>query len=224
MGQNAIFWILIGIGAAAAGAFGFYYLRRPATLVRAIVKTSAVGAGALALMAVGAAPLALPLGLSAAGDFALAFDKKWTLPLGIFAFLLAQLIYFVAFFALWFVAEQQTPLALRIGLSAAVGLFVVCYLIWLWPKLGLLAFGVVPYALAIGAMTIMSFWIAAQGWPAMVGAVTFMVSDGVLAAEIFRLPPDAPARRFTSPIVWWTYVAAQALIIAGIFMALRVRF
>ena len=49
----------------------------------------------------------------------------------------------------------------------------------------------------------------------MLGVVSFLVSDFVLAAELFRLPADAPARRITAPVVWWTYVAAQVLIVTG---------
>jgi hypothetical protein len=30
------------------------------------------------------------------------------------------------------------------------------------------------------------------------------------------LPPDAPVRRVTAPVVWWTYAAAQLLIVWGI--------
>jgi uncharacterized membrane protein YhhN len=50
----------------------------------------------------------------------------------------------------------------------------------------------------------------------MLGAVLFLVSDFVLATELFRLPPDAPVRRITAPVVWWTYAAAQVLIVWGV--------
>ena len=58
-----------------------------------------------------------------------------------------------------------------------------------------------------------------DGWPAMLGAILFVVSDFVLATELFRLPEDAPVRRITAPVVWWTYVGAQALIVTGILLA-----
>jgi uncharacterized membrane protein YhhN len=53
----------------------------------------------------------------------------------------------------------------------------------------------------------------------MLGAMLFVVSDFVLATELFRLPQDAPVRAVTAPIVWWTYVGAQALIVTGILLA-----
>ena len=47
------------------------------------------------------------------------------------------------------------------------------------------------------------------------------LADLVLAAELFRLPADATARRLTAPVVWWTYVAAQAFIVAGVISIVR---
>jgi uncharacterized membrane protein YhhN len=82
-----------------------------------------------------------------------------------------------------------------------------------------MAFGVVPYSIAITAMAAMAMWLPWEGWPAMLGAVLFVVSDFVLATELFRLREDDPVRRVTSKIVWWTYVAAQALIVIGILLA-----
>jgi hypothetical protein len=49
------------------------------------------------------------------------------------------------------------------------------------------------------------------------------VSDLVLAAELFRLPAGAAARRWTAPVVWWTYVAAQALIICGVISVVQAK-
>jgi uncharacterized membrane protein YhhN len=56
----------------------------------------------------------------------------------------------------------------------------------------------------------------------MLGALSFLVSDFVLSAELFRLPPDAPQRRIAAPVVWWTYAAAQLLIVAGIVLSVQV--
>ena len=79
-----------------------------------------------------------------------------------------------------------------------------------------MAIAVVPYAIAITAMGVMAMWLPWIGWPASLGALLFLTSDFVLAAELFRLPADAPARRFTAPVVWWTYATAQVLIVWGV--------
>lgn len=45
-----IFWALAALGGAAGVAYGIYFLRRPPSLVRALVKTLFMGATAAALM------------------------------------------------------------------------------------------------------------------------------------------------------------------------------
>lgn len=211
------FWILAGLGIAAATAYGLYFLNKPPTLLRAIVKTAFVGLLAAAFVTVETrAPIVLALALCAAGDFFLAFDKKWTLPLGILAFLLAQLLYAFIFFALWMLAPDGSPLWPRYLMMGLIVVTTLGFLIWMGPKLGWMALGVVPYAIAITAMACMAMWLPWAGWPGMLGALSFVMSDFVLSAELFRLAPDAPQRRITAPVVWWTYAAAQVLIVTGI--------
>jgi len=220
MGELAIgpvFWALMALAAGAAAAYGLYFLQRPPSFVRGAVKTVFMGAAAGALVSVGAPfPLVAAIAFSALGDLFLAFKSKWTLPFGILAFLLAQLIYIVIFTAIWFFSGDNSPLLPRYLAMGAVMLTAIVFLIWMAPKLGWMALGVVPYALAITGMGVAAMWLPWPGWPAMLGALLFLVSDFVLATELFRLPADAPVRRITAPIVWWTYVAAQALIIWGV--------
>lgn len=220
MNLSPVFWALVALGLVAAAAYGLYFLRRPASWVRAGVKTLAIGAPAAGFVIAGAPfPLVLALAASALGDFFLAFDKKWVLPLGILSFLIAQLVYFVIFGAIWFFSGDNSPLWPRYVAMGAVIATSFAFLVWMAPKLGWMAFGVVPYAVAITGMAAMAMWLPWEGWPAMLGAALFVVSDFVLAAELFRLPADAPVRRITAPVVWWTYVAAQALIVTGILLA-----
>lgn len=220
MNFGPIFWALIALGVAAAAAYGLYFLRRPATLLRAGVKTLAIGAPAAGFAIAGAPfPLVLALAASALGDLLLAFDKKLVLPLGILSFLIAQLTYFVIFAAIWFFSGDNSPLWPRYLGMAQVIVASIVFLIWMGPKLGWVAFGVVPYAIAITAMAAMAMWMPWVGWPAMFGAMLFVLSDFVLAAELFRLAPDDPMRRITAPVVWWSYVGAQALIVTGILLA-----
>jgi uncharacterized membrane protein YhhN len=74
------------------------------------------------------------------------------------------------------------------------------------------------YGGAITMMALQAMWLPWIGWLAMLGALLFLSSDFVLSAELFRLTPDSPARRFTAPVVWWTYAAAQALIVTGVVL------
>ncbi len=217
------FWALIALGLVAATAYGLYYLQRPPSMARALVKTVFMGAPALAFALAGTPfPLVAAIAASALGDFFLAFDKKWTLPFGILSFLIAQFFYFVIFAAIWFFSGDNSPLWPRYVAMGAIFVTAAGFLIWMAPKLKWMALGVVPYALAIAAMAAMAMWLPWIGWPAMLGAVLFLVSDLVLATELFRLPADAPARRVTAPVVWWTYVGAQVGIVTGIVLAAAV--
>ncbi|MEQ1618704.1 MAG: lysoplasmalogenase [Terricaulis sp.] len=220
MAFGTISWALCGLGAAAAAAYGFRFVGRAPGLLAAAVKTAFMAAFAAAFALAGAEPLVVvALAASTAGDLFLAFDDKRLVPLGILSFLIAQLAYFFVFLTLWTLAPDAAPLWPRTAAMALVCATSLGFLVWMAPKLGWMALGVVPYALAITAMAGMAFWLPWAGWPAMLGAVSFLVSDFVLAVELFRLPPDAPARRITAPVVWWSYVAAQVLMVAGIALA-----
>jgi uncharacterized membrane protein YhhN len=212
-----LFWALAGLGVAAAVAYGLYFLNRPHTWLRAGVKTLFMGALTGAFVVAGAPfPLLVALAASALGDFFLAFDKKWMLPFGILSFLIAQLAYLLIFFGLWIFSGDNSPLWPRYVAMALIIATAVGFLIWMAPKLRWLALGVVPYSIAITGMAVQAVWLPWPGWPAILGATSFLVSDFVLATELFRLAPDSPARRITAPVVWWTYAAAQLLIVTGI--------
>jgi uncharacterized membrane protein YhhN len=216
---GATFWAGAGVGAAAAVVYGLFFLHRRESLGRALLKTAFM-ALLTAAFAVAHAPwiLVLALAAAAAGDFVLAFDKPAILPLGILAFLICQLAYLDIFWThriMDMALSRLAPMALIV--ATAVG-----FLIWMGSKLGAMAVPVIVYSIAICAMACAAFLLPWRGWPAMLGVVSFLTSDFVLSAELFRLPPDAPARRITVPVVWWTYVAAQLLIAWGVLRVLDV--
>ncbi|MDX2236868.1 MAG: lysoplasmalogenase family protein [Hyphomonadaceae bacterium] len=213
-------WLVASLICAAA--YGLFWLTGPPSLARALIKTGAVGFLAVGLSAAGAHPvLVLALGLSAAGDFALAFIARAATALGIGLFLLAQLAYLVGLFFLWVFAGDLGPLWPRYGAIGAIWLFAIAWYVWLWPGLKAMAAPVALYLIAIAAMASMAMMLDWRGWPAMVGALAFLVSDAVLAAEMFRLAEGDRRRRVTPHIVWWTYYAAQLLIPLGIILVVQ---
>lgn len=215
------FWALAAVGVAAAVVYGAYFLNRPASFLRAGVKTLFLAAVTGALIVADAPmPLVLAIAFSALGDFFLAFDKRWVLPLGILSFLSAHVLYVVMFTAVWFFSGDNSPLLPRYVAMGLVIATAIAFLIWMGPKLGWMAIAVVPYAIVITAMGVAAMWLPWIAWPAALGAVLFLISDFVLSAELFRLPPDAPERRITAPVVWWSYAAAQLLIIVGLLTLL----
>ena len=216
------FWALAGAGVLAAVVYGLFYLRRPDSMTRAVVKTLFMAGLTAAFASIGA-PWVLLLALAAAaiGDFVLAFDRPAILPLGILAFLICQLAYLYIFWTNHGAGAAVGSLLPRHAAMALILATAIGFLIWMGPKLGAMAVPVIVYSAAICAMACAAFLLPWRGWPAMVGVVSFLTSDFVLSAELFRLAPDAPARRITVPVVWWTYVAAQALIAWGIVRLLQ---
>ncbi|MES1198373.1 MAG: lysoplasmalogenase family protein [Pseudomonadota bacterium] len=274
-------WAFVAISVAAAVLYGVVFEAKPPSLLRAVAKTVFLAALTVAFHLAGA-PNAFVIALAAAasGDFFLAFDKPWVLPIGMIAFIAMHVFYIVTMLDL-ITPEGAEPIWARFALTAAMLIVVLLYLVWFWreprpgrsPLLavlaiaGALAFGGAPFIIAatghidaspgsinvhpnlpfagavlllaaifiwlrrdLGAvklagmfyaaiimqMAYATFWLPWSGWPAMLGAICFLVSDGVLSAELFRLKPDAPARRITGPVVWWTYAAAQLLIAFGV--------
>jgi uncharacterized membrane protein YhhN len=209
--------LLAAAGAAAAIAYGLGFLRRRESLARAIVKTLFMALLTAAALAAHAPWLVvLALAAAAVGDFVLAFENKAILPLGILAFLICQLGYLWLFWTHRESGAGVDPLWLRYGAMAIIIATAAGFLIWMGPKLGAMAAAVIPYAIAISAMACAALLLPWRAWPAMLGVASFLTSDFVLSAELFRLAPDAPARRITVPVVWWTYAAAQLLIGWGI--------
>jgi hypothetical protein len=281
---------MLALSAISALAYGLYFLRRPESIIRALVKTGLMGG--LALAFIGApGPLVIALFAAAFGDFFLAFEKRpWGLPLGMLAFLVMQVGYIFSLFFIWLLSGDGAPLWPRYALMALVVISIGTYLVFFWRDparkgaaplavaavlgaltlgaaplvaaalgyatsfadapnwtplditlffailaaaaifmwlrrdLGLVKLGGMTYAAIIAQMALISFWAPWAGWILMLGALLFLISDGVLSWELFRMKEDAPARRITAPIVWWTYAAAQWLIVWGMMLAARASF
>jgi uncharacterized membrane protein YhhN len=201
-------WLALS-SAAAALLYGTVFTGRPPSVLKTLVKVTAVGLlTVLAYIIDAPVLLIVALALSAAGDAFLAGDTERWLPAGLGAFLLAHLTYIRLFMregggvgAL--MAEQWRVL----GVTGAVigGLAMV---IWLWPGLGRLRPAVLVYAAALATMTAAAFTLPRWLWPAIVGAAAFFLSDAILSAELFKNRRNA----WTSQGVWWLYYGAQAAI------------
>ena len=201
--------ILIAVSLSAAIAYGAALTGREASLGRTVLKTTAVAALAvLAFVFHHAWPLVAGLGLSALGDAFLAGDAERWLPAGLGTFLLAHISY------IWFflhngygpgvLASEPWSWA---GAGAAVVAGVVM-LVWLWRSIGPLRPAVAVYAAALALMVVTALTLPLRDWPAMVGAVLFLISDALLSAELFK----GFRARWSGPVVWATYYGAQGLI------------
>ena len=201
--------VLIAGSLAAAIFYGAALTRREASLSRTLVKTTAVALLAvLALVLHHPWPLVAGLGLSALGDAFLAGDAERWLPAGLGAFLLAHLSY------IWFFLHNGYGVGVLAiepwrGVGAGVAVIAgVVMLTWLWRSIGPLRPAVAVYAAALAGMVVTALTLPMRDWPAMPGAVLFLISDALLSAELFK----GVRTRWSSPAVWATYYGAPGLI------------
>jgi uncharacterized membrane protein YhhN len=151
------------------------------------------------------------------GDVFLIFEGKLFFLAGLSAFLTGHLLYVLAYRQHMY--EDQSgallvPQKIRFSLPivlAGTGLFVV-----LLPALGGLTIPVLFYSLVITLMTMTALFRygvtnSSSFWLVFGGAVLFMISDSVLAFNMFVSP--VPLAGFW---IMLTYITAQVLIVEGI--------
>lgn len=192
------------ISVTAAAAYLLFYVGRPQSLNRTIIKTLAIAAlAALAVIMDGPWLLVTALIFSALGDLFISRDGEAAFLAGLGSFLLAHVAYVALF---WGVAGGSlSPLFAGVFAIYAIGM-----LWWLWPHLAEMKAPVCAYIAVIYAMGVTAAAAPAPLWPIIAGAALFVISDSVLAAEtfVFKRQP----RRWTAPVIWSTYYTSQVLI------------
>lgn len=209
MQLTLIYWII-------AAGLAFLYLLRvadPQGRTRTMLKTlSVVALAFVALIGGGPLLLVFALLLCAVGDAFLSRAGETSLKAGMIAFAAGHLIYIALFL------NSGGGLGvdvLRILLQMSIVFACAGMAYWLWPTLGAMRRPVAGYMAVVGLMTLLAVGLPPGLWAVTLGALLFMTSDALLAGELFRLPPDDPARRWTSPTVWALYWGGQAAITAG---------
>jgi uncharacterized membrane protein YhhN len=144
--------------------------------------------------------LVVGLLLGAVGD-ALLEASPALFTFGLVSFLCGHLAYIAAFRK---AGVRPTPWPVIAGIA----IFALGFTAWLWPALGPLRIPVAVYVAALSTMAAMSFRTGAF---ASAGALLFLASDSMLAAD--RFMTAMPAAGYA---IWLTYYAAQ-LLIAGQF-------
>ena len=197
---------LIGIGAALALLYGTQVGRAKA-LWRAAVKTGAVLALAMAAIA-GDAPMALAIALvlSASGDWALARPGKDRLAQGMISFGIAHLCYIVLIFLHY---GPDGANLMRWTALVALLVFGGGMARLLWPRAGAVRGAVMAYLGVILFLGVFALGLPGKLWVAILAAALFILSDTLLALELFVLK-DAVVRRAAALTVWPVYWLAQA--------------
>ena len=190
----------------SAAAYLLLTLRPPSDL-RSLVKTIPVASLGLAAAVLGApALLVVALLLGALGDFALSRPKELAFLAGLASFAVSHLAYLALLIG---TGSDWPSVPVVIALLGFTGVMVALLL----PATGKLRAPVLVYVVLIAAMG-----LAALGHPdprVTVAALLFLMSDSLLATELFLIRDDHPARPPVARAVWITYIAAQA----GFFVA-----
>lgn len=200
------------LAALAALIYLLAFCHRPAIWPKTGVKT--VSVAALALVALmGGAPwlLWLALALCAVGDYLLSRDSEATFLVGVGAFAAGHLAYIALF--LTTLGADVSHMSSGVYLVAITALFLygAGMMILLYRKAGALRFavmGYVPIILGMGLAALAVPMLGPLAW-VLPAACLFMLSDSVLAAELFLLPDGHRLRRVTPFVVWSTYWLAQ---------------
>lgn len=153
--------------------------------------------------------LVVAIALSWAGDVALSFPGTLGFIVGLGCFLGAHVVYIAIFLRL--------PRSRRFPPAEAL-LYVLWYAVFLallGPHAGALLAPVALYGLVLAAMAAAAAW---HGRLIAVGGALFVVSDSVLGLGRFLPGYDFPLHDL---VVMTSYLAAQALIAAGVLRILR---
>lgn len=202
---------MFGIAALAALAY-LPLAGRPVGMVRSLLKTGSVALLALGAITGGAPLLALALALCALGDWFLSRAGDRAFLAGVAAFAAGHIAYMVLFLSR--PASDPAALAGPPGLWIAAGLVLVsiCLAPALMARAGALRGPVLGYMPIILGMGMAALTLPMQGATALVvpAALSFIVSDMILATDRFLLPGDHSARRLAPYAIWITYWGAQA--------------
>ncbi len=194
-------------GAALALLYGAAFAGAPSSGAKSAVKTASVLALALAALPAHApGPVVAGLALGAAGDFLLSRPGTRAFLAGMAAFAAGHIAYGLAFLAPGTLPPLLPALALAaLALSTEV---------WLAPRTGALRWPVRGYVAVITLMALAALTLPAPRWPALVGALLFLLSDLLLSLDLFVLP-EGRAKRLAARALWACYWSGQALILKG---------
>ena len=204
------------LSAAAGSALWYFFLSNGvASLLRSVVRT--VPLLFLALIAARAgAPAALTLAFcaSSAGDLCLSRPGGRFFLAGMGFFAVAHVAFITVFLTaseltLWGSAADQPVLTL------ALMLLLLSTEFWLAPFAGDLKLPLRAYALVIGAMALAASGLPQGAAPARIGAAMFVLSDLLIAVQMFRLNPAGWRFRATGYGLWSLYFMGQALILTA---------
>jgi uncharacterized membrane protein YhhN len=207
------------IFSAAAALLYLFLLDAQPSLFRTVAKTLAVAfLAVLAVVQSGPLLLAAALALSALGDAFLSREGDKPFLAGLGSFLAAHLMYIALFWLSGGTFDVLMAEPWRAGIAIVIAVFALFMLARLLRvvapdmRLPIVVYVAAIVAMGVAALTLDNVFVIA-------GAVLFIASDAILAAEKFLMASLSPRRRPARVAVWLLYYAAQVLIMLGFLLA-----
>ncbi|MEQ8895797.1 MAG: lysoplasmalogenase [Roseovarius sp.] len=195
----------LAVSCGVAVVYGLWLCHGPVSVWRSVVKTVPVALLAVwAAMAGGPVWLVAALGLSAVGDFALSREGERAFLVGLCAFALAHVAYIALLLGLVAGAPPVVPVVVLLALAVSTEL-------WLAPFAGEMRWPVRGYVVLITVMAGCALALPGALWVAAVGAGAFVLSDTLLAVQMFRRDVAARFDRVLSVALWTLYFGAQVM-------------
>ncbi|MGO4905079.1 lysoplasmalogenase [Flavobacterium sp. W20_MBD1_R3] len=161
--------------------------------------------------------LLIALSFSWIGDIILMFADKGELYFiaGLIAFLLSHIFYIILFSKQLKIYLKKSKIIFWIGVTS-IAFYLIVIMLILLPSLGDLKIPVFVYALTISIMLLFALkgflnWQKPANSYILIGAITFVASDSILAFDKFHVP-----LQYSAFLVMATYLTAQYLIVIGI--------
>lgn len=208
--RQGTLWGLLTIGTIAALIYAVFFCHRQASRSKTFTKAIPMPAYAGAVWVSFGFPLVwVALLLSAVGDIALSRKGDRAFLIGLGGFALAHLAYVLHF---WTLGTGPT-----IAHWPWIALLVVLALsteVWLAPFTGALKGPVRVYVVLITLMGLTALGLGDRPL-ALWGAVAFILSDTILALQLFRMRESSPWQRAASVALWLLYAGGQLAILLG---------
>lgn len=206
---NLLAHFFLTLALAFGLTYGARYAVLPGTAAKSGTKTASVALLAAAGVSAGAPVLVcLGLALGAVGDFFLTRPGERAFLAGMGAFAVGHLAYAAQFWGGMGQGVPLLPAALMVGLALSTEL-------WLAPRTGALRWPVRGYVVVICAMALTALGLGGGVSWVKVGAGLFVLSDLMLALDLFVLPATFGSRALLQRLLWAAYWGGQALILLG---------
>lgn len=200
--------VIYAIALLMAFAYGALWIWLPVSFLRSFLKTGSVLALAILAFLWGLPWWGVALACGAAGDWFLSREHEVGFLPGLVLFTIGHCIYVAL---LWPLAGAA-PLAGLIVLGLATGGLMLI----LWGRLGIFQVPVAFYAALSFLLASFAIGMPAEAQVLTIGILLFVVSDIVLAFDLFVLKDKTVIKRLATITVWVLYWAGQSSILYGV--------